>query len=124
MTFNNQQNGLQADNPVRIETGPYINGEFVESSDKKTFKLYSPATHELLPEVYEASIEDTNQAVAAAKIAQPAWPKLSPIQRGEPIKLSMDILSDLCFGKCFDTLNSENKRDLILEAWRNLLRWF
>lgn len=36
--------------------------------------------------VYEASIEDTNRAVAAAKAAQPAWAKLSPTQRGEPIK--------------------------------------
>lgn len=30
--------------------------------------------------------------------------------------LSMDILSDLCFGKCFDTLNNEKERDLILEG--------
>ncbi|OBT65012.1 hypothetical protein VE03_05239 [Pseudogymnoascus sp. 23342-1-I1] len=30
--------------------------------------------------------------------------------------LSIDILSDLCFGKCFDTLNNEKERDLILEG--------
>ncbi|KFY72131.1 hypothetical protein V499_07702 [Pseudogymnoascus sp. VKM F-103] len=86
MTSNNQENGLQANKPARIETRLYINGEFVESSDKKTFKLYSPPTHELVAEVYEASVEDTNRAVAAAKIAQPAWAKLSPTQRGEPMK--------------------------------------
>lgn len=30
--------------------------------------------------------------------------------------LSIDILSDLCFGKCFDTLNDEKERALILEC--------
>ncbi|OQE39382.1 hypothetical protein PENCOP_c007G07340 [Penicillium coprophilum] len=30
--------------------------------------------------------------------------------------LSIDVLSDLCFGKCFDTLKNESERDRILEA--------
>lgn len=30
--------------------------------------------------------------------------------------LSIDVLSDLCFGKSFDTLNNEPERDRILEA--------
>ncbi|OQE05742.1 hypothetical protein PENVUL_c022G04779 [Penicillium vulpinum] len=30
--------------------------------------------------------------------------------------LSIDVLSDLCFGKCFDTLKNEPERDRILEA--------
>lgn len=33
--------------------------------------------------------------------------------------LSIDVLSDLCFGKCFDTLQNEPERDRILEAMEN-----
>jgi hypothetical protein len=33
--------------------------------------------------------------------------------------LSIDVLSDLCFGKCFDTLKNEPERDRILEAMEN-----
>lgn len=34
----------------------------------------------------EASVEDTNAAVAAAKVAQPAWAALSPEERGSYMK--------------------------------------
>jgi aldehyde dehydrogenase (NAD+) len=36
--------------------------------------------------VYEASVDDTNRAVAAAKEAQPAWAEMSPDQRSAPMK--------------------------------------
>ncbi|KAJ9626183.1 hypothetical protein H2203_003815 [Taxawa tesnikishii (nom. ined.)] len=36
--------------PEKIETRLFINGEFVESSDKKTFKLLAPATRKLVAE--------------------------------------------------------------------------
>ncbi len=36
--------------------------------------------------VAEASVDDTNAAVAAAKAAQPAWAKLSPKERGACLK--------------------------------------
>ncbi|KAJ5383807.1 Aldehyde dehydrogenase C-terminal [Penicillium concentricum] len=72
--------------PTNIETRLFINGEFVESSDKKTFSIYTPSTHELVAEVYEATVEDTNRAVAIAKEVQPAWAALSPAQRAAPLK--------------------------------------
>ncbi|KAL2819023.1 Aldehyde/histidinol dehydrogenase [Aspergillus cavernicola] len=65
-----------------IETRLFINGKFVESSDKHTFDLTSPTTKEKFAKVYEASEDDTNAAVAAAKAAFPAWSALSPPQRG------------------------------------------
>ncbi|QKX54953.1 uncharacterized protein TRUGW13939_02043 [Talaromyces rugulosus] len=82
----NASNGQLTDKPFHIETRLLINGEFVKSADEKVFTLYSPATHALVAEVYEASVEDTNRAVTAAKAAQPAWARLSPTQRGEPLK--------------------------------------
>ncbi|OJD30453.1 aldehyde dehydrogenase [Diplodia corticola] len=98
--------------PQKIETRLYINGkaspssfprqpwpssstshtltplavQFVESSDKKTFKLFSPSTREHVADVFEATTADTNAAVAAAKAAQPSWAALSPTERGVPMK--------------------------------------
>lgn len=43
-------------------------------------------SNSLLQTVSEASVEDTNAAVAAAKAAFPAWSKLSPTERGKPMK--------------------------------------
>ncbi|CZR55272.1 probable aldehyde dehydrogenase [Phialocephala subalpina] len=74
-------------NPVKdIETRLFINGEFVESSNGKTFNLYSPKTLEVVAKVHEASEEDTDRAVAAAKAAQPAWAALSVEQRSSYFK--------------------------------------
>ncbi|KAF2280517.1 aldehyde dehydrogenase-like protein [Westerdykella ornata] len=67
--------------PEHIETRLFINGEFVESSNGKTFDIHNPATLELVAKVHEASEDDTNRAVAAAKAAFPAWSALSPDER-------------------------------------------
>ncbi|CAK4033140.1 Aldehyde dehydrogenase [Lecanosticta acicola] len=67
--------------PEKIERRHYINGEFVESSDKGTFELTSPYSHEKIVDMCEASEEDTNRAVAAAKAAFPAWSATGPAQR-------------------------------------------
>ncbi|TVY77681.1 Aldehyde dehydrogenase [Fusarium oxysporum f. sp. cubense] len=75
-----------AKTPRDIETRLFINGEFVESSDKKTFELKSPSTHQVVADVHEASESDTNAAVAAAKAAFPAWSELSPKDRGQYFK--------------------------------------
>lgn len=45
----------------------YINGEWVEGSEGKTFKSTNPATGEVLAEVCQASLEDAKKAIAAAK---------------------------------------------------------
>ncbi|KGO61944.1 Aldehyde dehydrogenase, C-terminal [Penicillium expansum] len=80
--------------PTNIETRLFINGEFIESSDKQTFSIYTPSSHELVAEVYEASVDDTNRAVAVAKPAQPAWAELSPTQRSAPLKKLAALLRE------------------------------
>jgi len=72
--------------PQEIETRLFINGEFSESSNGKTFDIYNPATLKLVAKVHEASEEDTDRAVAAAKAAFPAWSALSPDARGAYFK--------------------------------------
>ena len=65
------------------------------SSDNKKFDVHSPYDHKRVASVYEATVEDTNKAVAAAKAAFPAWSALEPAARGVYLKkLSELILRD------------------------------
>ncbi|KAM0747676.1 aldehyde dehydrogenase [Meredithblackwellia eburnea MCA 4105] len=56
-----------------IESRLFINGKFCEAKSGKKFKLFSPATEELVAEVAEADADDVDAAVEAALAAQPAW---------------------------------------------------
>ncbi|CEJ54248.1 hypothetical protein PMG11_00568 [Penicillium brasilianum] len=56
-----------------IENRLFINNEFRESSDKKTFEVVYPYTKEVIANVHQASVDDVNDAVAAANAAFPAW---------------------------------------------------
>ncbi|KAK4544270.1 hypothetical protein LTR36_004480 [Oleoguttula mirabilis] len=70
----------------KIERRHYINGAFSESSDKGTFEVKSPYSHEKIVDMCEASVDDTNRAVAAAKAAFPAWSNTSPDIRSSYMK--------------------------------------
>lgn len=76
----------------KIERRQYINGEFTESSDKGTFKLSSPYSHEKIVDMCEASVDDANSAVAAAKAAFPAWSALDPNTRGAYMKKLAELI--------------------------------
>src|SRR5580692_8164053 len=47
----------------------YINGEWMNSSSRKTFPVYDPSTEEIIAQVPDAGADDVNRAVAAAKAA-------------------------------------------------------
>ena len=79
----------------KVERRHYINGEFSESSDNGTFKLSSPYSHEKIVDMCEASVDDANRAVAAAKAAFPTWAAMDPTTRGATMKkLAQLILRD------------------------------
>ncbi|KAK4453050.1 aldehyde dehydrogenase domain-containing protein [Podospora aff. communis PSN243] len=64
-------------------TGLFINNEFVEGVDKKTFEVINPATEEVICSVHEANEKDVDVAVAAARKAfEGAWKQVTPGQRG------------------------------------------
>jgi acyl-CoA reductase-like NAD-dependent aldehyde dehydrogenase len=68
---------------IRPSYGLFINGEFTEGSGA-AFKSISPATEEVLAEVVEASTEDVDRAVAAARRAYDrTWSTLPPRERGK-----------------------------------------
>src|SRR4030095_328890 len=62
----------------------HINGEWVDSKSAKTFPVYDPASEEVLAHVPDASSDDVNRAVAAAKAAfdEGPWPSTTAQERG------------------------------------------
>ena len=61
--------------------GLFIDGEF--SSSKSVFKTVNPATEEVLAEVAEASAEDVDRAVTAARRAFGPWSALPGAERAK-----------------------------------------
>lgn len=60
----------------------FINGEFVESKDRKTFENRNPVDNQLIGEVCEAGRQEVNDAVQSAKAALAGpWGKLTQVAR-------------------------------------------
>src|ERR1700723_2617756 len=62
----------------------FINGEWVASKSAKTFPVYDPSTEEVIAQVPDASADDVNRAVAAAKTAfeEGPWATTTAQERG------------------------------------------
>lgn len=77
---------------LKKQYGLFIDGEWKNSSDGEVFKSYSPATGEMLAEISEATKEDVDSAVKAARKALPGWAKTSPIERQNLLLKIADII--------------------------------
>ncbi len=65
----------------------FINGEWVDSESKKTFKTLNPENNEPWAIVPEANNKDVDKAVKAAQKAfDGEWPKLLPRERGKYLR--------------------------------------
>ncbi|RMJ04693.1 hypothetical protein BHE90_008583 [Fusarium euwallaceae] len=85
---------MAAQTSTKHETRLFINGQFSAASDGGTFPLNSPLTRQTIAIVSEATVEDTNRAVAAAKAASPAWAALSVHERGAYMNTLADLITD------------------------------
>ncbi|MEU9124080.1 aldehyde dehydrogenase family protein [Streptomyces sp. NPDC048506] len=63
--------------------GLFVDGEFAPASDGKVFKTVSPATEEVLSEVAQASADDVDRAVKAARKAFEKWSALPGAERAK-----------------------------------------
>jgi len=64
----------------------FINGKFVKPEKEKYFATINPATEEKLAEVAEATSDDVDKAVRAARKAYDnVWSKMAPKERGKYI---------------------------------------
>ncbi|MBM7660158.1 aldehyde dehydrogenase (NAD+) [Bacillus mesophilus] len=71
----------------------FINGTWVESSSGKVEPSFNPANKtEVVGYVQLSTLEELDQAVKAAKVAQQAWKKLSGAERGAFLHKAADVL--------------------------------
>ena len=77
---------------IQQQYGLFINGEFVPASDGAAFDAHNPANGEHLAYFAEATKEDVDAAVKAARAALPEWSKTSPIERQNILLKIADII--------------------------------
>jgi aldehyde dehydrogenase (NAD+) len=65
-----------------IQNQLFIDGEFVDSEARSRIPVLNPHDNSLITEVSEAQKADIDRAVAAARMAFPAWAKMAAMDRG------------------------------------------
>ncbi|KAB0495652.1 NAD-dependent succinate-semialdehyde dehydrogenase [Pseudomonas vancouverensis] len=109
-----------------IRHGNFIDGAW--SSGGATYPVLNPANGELIAEVQKAGAEETNQAIAAAERALPAWRKLTAKERSQRIKRWGELM--LSNQKELATLLSREQGKPLAEAMgevvyaASFLEWF
>src|ERR1700729_3080922 len=82
----------------------FINGEWSASKSAKTFPVYDPSTEEVIAQVPDASADDVNRAVAAAKAAfeEGPWATTTAQERGrvlvrraEKVRANLPALAEI-----------------------------
>jgi succinate-semialdehyde dehydrogenase/glutarate-semialdehyde dehydrogenase len=72
----------------------FVNGEWVASTSDRVRQIVSPVTGETIAEVPDASAEDIDRAVAAARAAQPRWAALSAWERARICHAIADLIDE------------------------------
>jgi aldehyde dehydrogenase (NAD+) len=83
------------DTPVRLFSELTIDGASVQG-EGRPFAVYNPATGEVLGEIASATLEQTEQAIAAARRAflEGPWPRMAPAERAAAISRVLDLVAD------------------------------
>ena len=85
----------------------FIGGEWVDASDGNTRRIESPATGDVIAEVPEATAEDVDKAVRAAKTAfDETWSDATPGERSRALLKMADLVEE--HGDEIGRLESEN----------------
>lgn len=97
-------------NPDLFQAKPFINGDWYESKSTKTFKVYDPATEEVIIELPDQTLEEIDEAIQITKDAFESYKKTNPADRARWLRnlynLMMENLDDLAAiitwenGKC------------------------
>ncbi|OBX05003.1 succinate-semialdehyde dehydrogenase [Gallibacterium genomosp. 3] len=75
-----------------LRTQSYINGHFVNAESGNVFPVTNPATGEVLCEVSDAGIKETERALYAAQQAQQAWATKTGKERGQILRRWFDLV--------------------------------
>ena len=72
----------------------YINGQFVNSDATTVIEILNPCTEEVISTISSGTVEDANNALEAAKSAQPAWEALPAINRAAFLHKMADVIRE------------------------------
>lgn len=90
---------MKLKNPKLFQQKAYINGQFSDALNGKTFPVFNPFDNEKIAEVADCRALETTQAIEAAKKAFTSWRNLTGIERGQILRkwydLQMEHLEDL-----------------------------
>lgn len=75
-----------------ITNKAYINGLWVDSLNSQRYEILNPATGELLAQVPSMQGADTEQAIAAANAALPAWRQRTAKDRSQILRRWFDLI--------------------------------
>jgi len=72
-----------------------IGGQWVQSASGKTFSSVNPAdTSDILGYFQQATLQETEQAIEAARRAQPSWAQATPAKRAEILERTARLIED------------------------------
>lgn len=71
-----------------------INGKAVDASNKEVLEILNPATGKVIDTVPQATMDDVNSAVAAAKAAQKIWAKVPVYERAEIMMKFIELVEE------------------------------
>lgn len=72
----------------------WINGEYVDATSGETFTTINPATNTAIAEVQQASQDDVDRAVAAAREGFAVWSQMSAMERSRILMKAVAILRE------------------------------
>jgi succinate-semialdehyde dehydrogenase/glutarate-semialdehyde dehydrogenase len=72
----------------------FVGGDWVESTADTAREIVSPVTGEALAEAPDASAEDIDRAVAAARLAQPRWAAVSAWERAKVCHAIAELITE------------------------------
>jgi aldehyde dehydrogenase (NAD+) len=92
---------------LKIETRLFIDGQFVDAVKGGRIPVLNPHDNSTLADVSEATAEDIDRAVAAARRAFPAWSRMAAMDRGRLLlKLADAIEADAEYLSTLETLDT------------------
>ncbi len=77
-----------------IEYEQFINGRFVRSTSTDVIKIINPCTEEVLATIPKGSVQDANDALEAANVAQSKWKALTAIERASYLHKMADVIRE------------------------------
>src|SRR6187399_3028971 len=83
---------ISAPAALNFETKLFIDGKFVEGVKGGRIQVFNPHDNSLIAEVSEATAEDVDLAVAAARKAFPGWKRTSAADRGRLLAKLADAI--------------------------------